>query len=85
MPADPNSAALELLLEQHRADNDGGDRLVREVIRHARGLMPAGREELQRHLLYLVDQERVGVWPMALEVIVRTGTPEIGTECWPKT
>ncbi len=78
MPADPNFAALEMLLEQHRADADGGDRLVREVIRHSRGLMPPEREELQRHLLDLVDQERVGVWPMALEVVVRTGTPEIG-------
>ena len=80
MTPDPTSAALELLLDQHRVDNDGGDRLVREVIRHSSGLMPPAREELQRHLLDVVDQERVGVWPMALEVIVRTGTPEIGRD-----
>lgn len=51
---------------------------MRAVIRHARGLMPAGREELQRHLLDLVDREREGVWPIALEVLVRMGTPATG-------
>ena len=75
MTPDPIAAALEQLLEQHRSDADGGDRLVRAVIRHARGLMPAERDELQRHLLELVDRERDGVWAVALEVLVRTGTP----------
>jgi len=83
MPVDPTAAALEQLLEEHRSDTDGGDRLVRAVIRHARGLMPAGREELQRHLLELVDVEREGVWPVALEVLVRTGTPATGRALTP--
>lgn len=78
MAFDPTSAALDQLLDQHRADTDGGDRLVRAVIRHARGLMPAEREALHRHLLELVDHQRVGVWPAALEVLVRTGTPVTG-------
>lgn len=83
MPVDPIAAALEQLLHQHRSDTDGGDRLVRAVIRHSRGLMPAGREELQRHLLELVDIEREGVWPVALEVLVRTGTPATGRALTP--
>ena len=37
MPIDPIAAALEQLLDEHRSDGDGGDRLVRAVIRHARG------------------------------------------------
>jgi hypothetical protein len=78
MTPDPIAAALEQLLDQHRSDADGGDRLVRAVIRHARGLMPGEREELQRHLIALVDQERAGVWPVALEVLVRTGSPATG-------
>lgn len=78
MPPDPIAASLEQLLDQHRSDADGGDRLVRAVIRHARGLMPAAREELQRHLLDLVDREREGAWPVALEVLVRMGTPATG-------
>jgi len=53
------------------------------VIRHSRGLMPGEREELQRHLLMLVDLEREGVWPVALEVLVRTGTPATGRSLAP--
>ena len=83
MPSDPIAATLEQLLDQHRADTDGGDRLVRAVIRHSRGLMPADREELQRHLLDVVDRERAGVWPIALEVLVRTGTPATGRSLVP--
>jgi hypothetical protein len=79
----PIAATLEQLLEQHRSDADGGDRLVRAVIRHSRGLMPAEREELQRHLLSLVDIEREGVWAVALEVLVRTGTPATGRSLAP--
>ena len=83
MRPDPISAALDQLLDQHRADTDGGDRLVRAVIRHSRGLMPAEREALQRHLLDLVDRERDGVWAVALEVLVRTGTPATGRALLP--
>lgn len=83
MPPDSTAAALEQLLDEHRSDTDGGDRLVRAVIRHARGLMPAGRDELQQHLLALVDGERDGVWPVALEVLVRTGTPATGRSLAP--
>ena len=83
MAADNVSAALEQLLDQHRADRDGGDRLVRAVIRHSRGLIAADREELQRHLLGLVDAQREGAWPIALEVLVRTGTPATGRALLP--
>jgi hypothetical protein len=83
MPHDPISAALEQLLNEHWADADGGDRLVRAVIRHFRGLMPADREELQRHLLKLVDEQREGAWSIALEVLVRTGTPATGRALLP--
>ena len=83
MAADPISAALEQLLDQHRADTDGGDRLVRAVIRHSRGLMPADREALQRHLLDLVDIQRAGAWTIALEVLVRSGTPATGRALLP--
>lgn len=83
MHADPIAAALEQLLDEHRSDTDGGDRLVRAVIRHSRGLMPAARDELHRHLLELVDLERDGVWPVALEVLVRTGTPATGRALTP--
>ena len=83
MTADPIPAALEQLFDEHRFDTDGGDRLVRAVIRHARGLLPGPREELQRHLLELVDVERAGVWPVALEVLVRTGTPATGRALMP--
>ena len=83
MTPGPVSAALEQLLDQHRADADGGDRLVRAVVRHARGLMPGDREELQQHLLALVDAAREGVWPVALEVLVRTGTPATGRSLAP--
>ena len=83
MAADSIPAALEQLLNEHRSDTDGGDRLVRAVIRHARGLMPGPREELQRHLLELVDAVREGVWPVALEVLVRTGTPATGRALMP--
>ena len=78
MPIDPIAAALEQLLDEHRSDGDGGDRLVRAVIRHARGLLPVEREELHRHLLERVDRQRDGIWPVALEVLVRTGTPATG-------
>jgi hypothetical protein len=83
MSSTPIAAALEQLLELHRSDADGGDRLVRAVIRHSRGLMPGEREELQRHLLSLVDVEREGVWTIALEVLVRTGTPATGRSLAP--
>lgn len=66
---------LEALLREHRRDRDGGDALARAVIRHARGLAPAEREELMRHLLDLVERETAQVWPIALEVLVRTGSP----------
>lgn len=75
MSGDSIARTLETLLELHRRDADGGDRLVRAVIRHARGLAPAEREELLRHLLALVDAEDARVWRIALEVLVRTGTP----------
>lgn len=65
---------LEALLELHRRDQDGGDRLVRAVVRHARGLAPPEREELDRHLLTLVDAEDPRVWRVALEAMVRMGT-----------
>jgi hypothetical protein len=83
MAADRTSGALEQLLDEHRADTDGGDRLVRAVIRHSRGLMPADREELQRHLLDIVARQREGAWPVALEVLVRTGTPATGRALLP--
>lgn len=71
-------AALELLRREHGTNGDGGDRLVRAVIRHGRRLTAAERDELQRHLLELVDREEPGVWPVALEVMVRTGGPATG-------
>jgi hypothetical protein len=83
MAHDPISAALEQLLHDHWADTDGGDRLVRAVIRHYRGLMPGEREEMQRHLIELVDAEREGAWPIALEVLVRTGGPATGRALLP--
>lgn len=83
MSHDPISLALERLLSEHWADADGGDQLVRAVIRHHRGLMPAEREEMQRHLLGLVDQQREGVWSVALEVLVRTGTQATGRALLP--
>ena len=76
-------SALALLQDARRAQGDGGDRLVRAVIRHGRGLAPAERDELQRHLLELVDREEPGVWQHALEVIVRTGGPATGRELIP--
>lgn len=66
---------LEALLAEHRRDRDGGDALARAVILHARGLAPGAREELTRHLLSLVESEAQGSWPVALEVLVRTGSP----------
>ena len=66
---------LEALLREHRRDRDGGDALARAVVRHARGLAPAEREELLRHLLQLVEREMPEVWPIALEALVRTGSP----------
>jgi hypothetical protein len=45
--------------------------------------MPADREELQRHLLQLVDAQREGAWAIALEVLVRTGTPATGRALLP--
>lgn len=76
-------AALALLHDARGARGDGGDRLVRAVIRHGRTLAPAEREELQRHLLQLVEREEPGVWPHALEVVVRTGGPATGRELIP--
>ena len=65
---------LEALLELHRRDQDGGDRLVRAVVHHAGGLASPERGELDRHLLALVDAEDPRVWRIALEAIVRMGT-----------
>jgi hypothetical protein len=76
-------AALESLRHEHGMDRDGGDHLVRAVIRHARTLAEAERDELQRHLLALVDAEEPGVWPHALEVVVRTGGPATGRRLAP--
>ena len=76
-------AALELLRRKHGVGGDGGDHLVRAVVRHSRGITPAARDELQRHLLELVDREEPGVWPTALEVIVRTGGPSTGRDFVP--
>ena len=56
---------------------------MRAVIRHSRALMPFEREELQRHLLDLVDRQRDGAWAVALEVLVRTGTPATGRALLP--
>jgi hypothetical protein len=69
---------LERLEREHAADADGGDRLVRAVIRYARTLAPAERAALERHLLALVDAHAEGVWPMALETLVRTGNAATG-------
>jgi hypothetical protein len=70
--------ALELLERDHAADADGGDRLVRAVIDYSRGLAPGERVQLEQHLLALVDAHTQGVWPIALEALVRTGTPATG-------
>jgi hypothetical protein len=67
--------ALDRLQRDHPADVDGGDKLVRAVIQYSRMLAPAEREELERHLLELVDSHSDGVWGVALEALVRTGTP----------
>ena len=76
-------AALALLEEARGTVGDGGDRLVRAVIRHGRSLTPSEREELHRHLLELVDREEPRVWPHALEIVVRTGGPATGRELIP--
>jgi len=70
--------ALELLERDHAADADGGDKLVRAVVRYARTLAPGEREALERHLLDLVDDHAEGVWPIALETLVRTGNATTG-------
>lgn len=66
---------LEALLREHRRDGDGGDALVRAVVEHARSLPPAERDELMAHLLGLVAAETPELWPMALEALVRGGSP----------
>ena len=75
MAGEAVSQELEALLREHRRDRDGGDALARAVVRYARGLAPAEREELIRHLLMLVEREMPEVWPVALEALVRTGSP----------
>lgn len=70
--------ALELLEREHKADADGGDRLVRAVIRYSRTLAPGERQALERHLLALVDAHAEGVWPIALETLTRTGSATTG-------
>ncbi|HEX2780612.1 MAG TPA: hypothetical protein VHM30_14000 [Gemmatimonadaceae bacterium] len=75
MSAQSVAQTLEALLDLHRRDQDGGDRLVRAVIRHARGLPPADRDALVQHLFGLVDSEDARVWRIALEALVRMGAP----------
>lgn len=70
--------ALELLATQHSADADGGDRLVRAAVDYSRTLAPDERSELEAHLLTLVDTHSPELWKVALEVLVRTGTPATG-------
>jgi hypothetical protein len=80
MSEDSVARELDALLRAHRRDRDGGDALVRAVIAHARGLAPGDRDDLARHLLWLVEREAPGVWPVALEVIVRTGSATTANE-----
>jgi hypothetical protein len=68
--------ALEALASQHEGSRDGGDRLVRAVIQYGDALPADDRFELRQHLLDLVDREEPEVWPVALEVLVRTGSAE---------
>lgn len=68
--------ALEALATQHAGRPDGCDRLVRAVIEFGERLPPTRRQELRQHLLDLVDAETPAVWQVALEVLVRTGSPE---------
>lgn len=68
--------ALNALTAQHAGSRDGGDRLVRAVIDYGVRLPADRRYELRQHLLDLVDAEAPGVWDVALEVLVRTGTSE---------
>jgi hypothetical protein len=75
---DAIARALESLQSEHTTDRDGGDRLVRAVIDYSGSLGPADRDALEAHLLSLVDSTEAAVWRMALEVLVRTGTPETG-------
>lgn len=70
------AGALEALTTQHAGNEDGGDGLVRAVIAFEENLPRGRRYELRQHLLDLVDAEAAGVWPIALEVLVRTGCPE---------
>lgn len=68
--------ALDRLRAQHTGSRDGGDRLVRAVIDYGEALSRDRQYELRQHLLDLVDAEAPAVWPVALEVLVRTGSPE---------
>lgn len=68
--------ALDALKAQHSGSRDGGDRLVRAVIEYGEALPRDRLHELRQHLLDLVDAEAPEVWPVALEVLVRTGSPE---------
>lgn len=68
--------ALDTLKAQHTGSRDGGDRLVRAVIEYGEALPRDRLYELRQHLLDLVDAEAPEVWPVALEVLVRTGSPE---------
>ncbi|NUS97926.1 MAG: hypothetical protein HOQ11_11025, partial [Gemmatimonadaceae bacterium] len=80
MSGDSVARELDALLRAHHRDRDGGDALVRAVIAHARGLAPADRDELARHLFSLVERETPDVWPVALEVIVRNGSTATADE-----
>lgn len=68
--------ALDALQAQHTGSRDGGDRLVRAVIEYGEALPRDRLYELRQHLLDLVDAEAPDLWPVALEVLVRTGSPE---------
>lgn len=76
MSRDEIARALDALASEHRASRDGGDNLVRAVIDYGERLPRDRRYELRQHLLDLVDAEAPGVWPVALEVLVRTGSSE---------
>ena len=78
MDRDAIVRALDLLGRAHATDGDGGDQLVRAVVHYARTLVPGEREALERHLLALVDAHAEEVWPVALEALVRTGSPATG-------
>jgi hypothetical protein len=74
------ASLIDQMIQDHKSDRDGGYGLVVAIVHFRNRLDEDDQVMLREFLLEKVDEKDFRLWGVALEVLVREGSPEAGSE-----